>query len=103
MQGIVDEELKSGRSLIIQLKRKLCWPHGGYHHIKDADAYRPYEGVVDEKCGYMTCQISLQPFGLSYGRYANPDLIVALTLRLADHIKIIVTGDMNYGALVYGH
>jgi choline dehydrogenase-like flavoprotein len=95
MQGIVDKELRSSGlgSLIIQLKpeKPPDGLHGGYHHMGTTRMHTdPTKGVVDENCGVhdMTNLFIAGPSVFPTGGYANPVLtIVALTLRLADHIK----------------
>lgn len=94
-QEILDEELSSaglGR-LYIQLREDVS-PRligGGFHHMgttrMNAD---PERGVVDGNCrvhGLSNLFIS-GPSVFPTGGYANPSLtIVALAVRLADHVK----------------
>ena len=99
-QEIVGEDLNRagwGR-LTIQLKdaRSPHGLHGGYHHMGTTRMHaNPKEGVVDEN-GRVHGLANLYIAGPSVfptGGYANPVLtIVALTVRLADHLKKIMQG-----------
>ncbi len=69
--------------------------HGGYHHMGTTRMHAsPKQGVVDENCrvhGIANLYIA-GPSIFPTGGYANPVLtIVALTVRLADHIKALFT------------
>lgn len=65
--------------------------HGGYHHMGSTRMHNdPKQGVVDENCKVHDVE-NLYIAGSSVfttGGYANPVLTaVALTIRLADHLK----------------
>jgi choline dehydrogenase-like flavoprotein len=68
--------------------------HGGYHHVGTTRMHRdPKQGVVDENCrvhGISNLFIA-GPSVFPTGGYANPVLtVVALTMRLADHLKVLI-------------
>ncbi len=94
-QEIIDEELRNaglGR-LHIEMHEEVPPPHltGGWHHMGTTRMHTdPRQGVVDENCrvhGVSNLFIA-GPSVFPTGGYANPVLtIVALSLRLADHIK----------------
>ncbi len=94
-QQIVDEELRRaglGR-LHIEMRREVPPPNltGGWHHMGTTRMHAdPRQGVVDENCrvhGVSNLFIAGPSVFPTVG-YANPALtIVALSLRLADHIK----------------
>jgi choline dehydrogenase-like flavoprotein len=94
-QRILDAELRRavlGR-LLIQM-RDASPPqnlHGGYHHMGTTRMHvNPRQGVVNENCqvhGVSNLFIA-GPSVFPTGGYANPTLtIVALAVRLADHVK----------------
>jgi choline dehydrogenase-like flavoprotein len=95
---ILDEELRRagiGR-LRIELRGSRPPPdlHGGWHHMGTTRMHRdPKQGVVDEHCRLHDVS-NLYVAGSSVfptGGYANPTLtIVALAIRLADHIKAVL-------------
>jgi choline dehydrogenase-like flavoprotein len=98
-QQILDQELRRaglGR-LYIELNEEIP-PHlitGGWHHMGTTRMHRdPKKGVVDENCrvhGMSNLYIA-GPSVFPTGGYANPSLtIVALTLRLADQVKEILS------------
>jgi choline dehydrogenase-like flavoprotein len=64
---------------------------GGWHHMGTTRMHRhPYKGVVDPDCKIHTMQnlYIAGPSVFPTGGYANPSLtVVALAIRLADHIK----------------
>jgi choline dehydrogenase-like flavoprotein len=94
-QHIIDSELRRaglGR-LYTQLRDETLPPnlHGGYHHMGTTRMHAdPKKGVVDANCrvhGLSNLFIA-GPSVFPTGGYANPTLtIVALAVRLADHIK----------------
>ena len=101
-QEIIAREL--GRAGLGRLKMeidpKLGWPvsaiHGGYHHMGTTRMHEsPSLGVVDRDCrvhGVHNLFIAGSSVFPTYG-YANPTLtIVALAVRLAEHLKRIVGG-----------
>jgi choline dehydrogenase-like flavoprotein len=70
------------------------WTHGGYHHMGTTRMHRdPRRGVVDPDCrvhGIDNLYIA-GPSVFPTGGYANPALtMLALSLRLADHLKSIL-------------
>jgi choline dehydrogenase-like flavoprotein len=99
-QQIIDEELRRARlgQTYIQL-RDTTPPanlHGGYHHMGTTRMHRdPKKGVVNENCqvhGISNLFIA-GPSVFPTGGYANPVLtIIALSVRLADHVKKIMMG-----------
>jgi choline dehydrogenase-like flavoprotein len=94
-QEIIDAELRRaglGR-LQIELQDETPPPHlkGGWHHMGTTRMHMdPKQGVVDQHCrihGLSNVFIA-GPSVFPTGGYANPALTaVALTVRLADHIK----------------
>jgi len=94
-QEIIDEELRRaglGR-LVIEMEGEEPPPkiHGGWHHMGTTRMHAdPSKGVVDEHCkvhGVSNLYIA-GPSVFPTGGYANPVLtIVALSARLADHVK----------------
>jgi choline dehydrogenase-like flavoprotein len=71
--------------------------HGGDHHMGTTRMHTdPKEGVIDENCRVHGVS-NLFIAGSSVfptGGYANPTLtIVALAIRLADHVKQVMTSD----------
>ncbi|MFZ5917477.1 MAG: GMC oxidoreductase [Chloroflexota bacterium] len=68
--------------------------HGGWHHMGTARMHTdPKQGVVDENCRVhgMTNLFIAPPSVFATSGYANPVLtILALAVRLADHIKLII-------------
>lgn len=94
-QQIIDEELRRAGlgQLEIELKDEVPPPdlHGGWHHMGTTRMHRdPRKGVVNEHCqvhGIHNLFIA-GPSVFPTGGYANPTLtIVALAIRLADHVK----------------
>ncbi len=93
-QKILDEELRrSGLGkLYIQLDEDtISTIHGGWHHMGTTRMHiDPRKGVVDEDCrvhGISNLYIA-GPSVFPTGGYTNPSLtIVALSIRLADHLK----------------
>jgi choline dehydrogenase-like flavoprotein len=66
-------------------------PEGGFHHMGTTRMHAdPKQGVVDAQCrihGLDNVYVAGSSVFPTYG-YANPTLtIVALALRLADHLK----------------
>ena len=99
-QEIIDEELRRaglGR-LFVGMKDEFN-PHpvgGGWHHMGTTRmSDDPQKGVVDRNCkvhGISNLYVA-GPSVFPTGGYANPSLtIVALTLRLADHLKELLDG-----------
>ena len=95
VQKIIDEELRRaglGR-LYVQMNGASPPPglHGGYHHMGTTRMHvDPKRGVVDENCRVhgLSNLFVLGPSVFPTGGYANPVLtLVALSVRLADHIK----------------
>ncbi|RMF90418.1 MAG: GMC family oxidoreductase [Nitrospinota bacterium] len=95
-QEIMGEELQRaglGR-LYIQLRDETPPPglHGGYHHMGTTRMHNdPKQGVVDaDSRVHGTANLYVAgPSVFPTGGYANPVLtIVALALRLADHVKM---------------
>lgn len=94
-QQILNEEIqKAGLGkLYIQLHDDTIQTiHGGWHHMGTTRMHNnPEEGVVDENClvhGISNLYIA-GPSVFPTGGYANPSLtIAAMTLRLADHLKM---------------
>lgn len=100
-QQIIDEELRRaglGR-LIIDLKEALppADLHGGWHHMGTTRMHAdPAKGVVNGNCRvhHMSNLFIAGPSVFPTGGYANPVLtIVALSIKLADHIKTLLNGD----------
>jgi choline dehydrogenase-like flavoprotein len=100
-QQIIDEELQRaglGR-LAIHLKDESppADLHGGWHHMGTTRMHaNPTKGVVDEngRVHAMSNLFIAGPSVFPTGGYANPVLtIVALSIRLADHIKTIMQGE----------
>ncbi len=103
-QELMAEEITRSGLGEFQLKRDrdgqpdLCRPAGVAHHIGTTRMHvDPKQGVVDENCrvhelsNLFMASSSVFP---SSG-YANPTLtIVALSLRLADHLKQTLKGDI---------
>jgi choline dehydrogenase-like flavoprotein len=94
-QQIVDEELRRaglGR-LEIEMEKEVPPPdlHGGWHHMGTTRMHSdPKLGVVNEHCLVhgMNNLFIAGPSTFPTSGYANPTLtIVALAIRLADHIK----------------
>jgi choline dehydrogenase-like flavoprotein len=102
-QQLLDEELRRaglGR-LEIELKGDVPPPDvlGGWHHMGTTRMHRdPRKGVVNEHCqvhGVHNLFIA-GPSVFPTGGYANPTLtIVALAVRLADHVKAYMKGVPN--------
>ena len=97
-QEIIDEDLRSSNlgRLEIELRDETPPPdlHGGKHHMGTTRMHvDPKKGVVDANCkvhGVANLYIA-GPSVFPTGGCANPVLtIVALTARLADHIKKIM-------------
>jgi choline dehydrogenase-like flavoprotein len=97
VQEIIGQEIeRSGLGrLFIQLRRGSIPPdlHGGYHHMGTTRMNRdPRKGVVDSDCrihGLSNLYVA-GPSVFPTGGHANPVLtILALTLRLAEHIRKI--------------
>jgi len=94
-QEIIDEELRNAGLgwLRIDLKDETPPPHleGGWHHMGTTRMHRdPKKGVVNEHCRvHSTTNVFIAgPSVFPTGGYANPVLtIIALTARLADHVK----------------
>jgi choline dehydrogenase-like flavoprotein len=97
-QQIIDEELRAaglGR-LEIELEGDTPPPHlhGGWHHMGTTRMHRdPKQGVVDADCRVHGIGNLFIAGGSVFptGGCANPALtIVALALRLADHVKTLM-------------
>lgn len=97
-QEIIDEELRQAGlgSLLIDLKGETPPPelHGGWHHMGTTRMHiDPKKGVVNENLqvhGLSNLYIA-GPSVFPTSGCANPALtIVALTLRLADHLKKVM-------------
>jgi choline dehydrogenase-like flavoprotein len=97
-QEIMGEELHGGGLGRLYIKMKDESPpsdlHGGYHHMGTTRMHvDPKKGVVNENCrvhGLSNLYIA-GPSVFPTGGYANPVLtIVALTVKLADHLKHVV-------------
>jgi choline dehydrogenase-like flavoprotein len=97
-QEIIDQELQRaglGR-LFIELEEETPPPdlHGGWHNMGTTRMHRdPKQGVVDENSRVHSVSnlFIAGPSVFPTGGYANPVLtFVALTLRLADHIKTLM-------------
>ncbi len=94
-QEIVDEELRLARLGRLQIDMKDDTPpedlHGGWHHMGTTRMHLdPRRGVVDENSRVhgMANLFIAGPSVFPTGGVSNPVLtFVALTLRLADHIK----------------
>jgi choline dehydrogenase-like flavoprotein len=94
-QEIIDEELRRAGLGHLQIELHDDTPppdlHGGWHHMGTTRMHRdPKQGVVDEhaKVHNLSNLYIAGPSVFPTGGYSNPVLtIVALTLRLADHIK----------------
>jgi choline dehydrogenase-like flavoprotein len=95
VQEIIGKEIeRSGLGrLFIQLRHDSIPPdlHGGYHHMGTTRMHRdPQKGVVDPDCrvhGISNLFIA-GPSVFPTGGHANPVLtILALTLRLSEHIR----------------
>ncbi len=94
-QEIISEEMqRSGLGCLeIQMKGETPPPdlHGGWHHMGTTRMHvNASRGVVDENCRIhgMSNVFIAGPSVFPTGGYANPVLtVVALTIRLADHIK----------------
>jgi choline dehydrogenase-like flavoprotein len=94
-QQVIDEELRKaglGRLEMVPDDESLSsGMHGGWHHMGTTRMHEdPRRGVVDRNCrvhGMSNLYIA-GPSVFPTGGYANPILtIVALSIRLADHIK----------------
>jgi choline dehydrogenase-like flavoprotein len=93
-QQILDSEFQKAGigKLYIQLNEDTMYAiHGGWHHMGTTRMSEdPKAGVVDKNClmhGLANLYIA-GPSVFPTGGYANPTLtIVALTVRLAEHIK----------------
>lgn len=73
--------------------------HGGDHHMGTTRMHiNPMQGVVDENCRVHSIS-NLFVAGSSVfptGGYANPTLtIIALAIRLADHVKKVMASDVT--------
>jgi choline dehydrogenase-like flavoprotein len=104
-QRIVDAELRRARLGELRIELRDDTPplgpvpigvHGGYHHMGTTRMHTdPRHGVVDPDCrvhGLANLFIG-GPSVFPTGGYANPVLtIVALSLRLADHVKGLMEG-----------
>ena len=99
-QQILDEELrKAGLGQLVLDLQDESVPgdlHGGWHHMGTTRMHvDPSRGVVDPNCrvhGVSNLFIA-GPSVFPTGGYANPVLtIVALSIRLADHIKAAMQG-----------
>jgi choline dehydrogenase-like flavoprotein len=97
-QEIIGEELSRAGLGRLYIKMKDESPpsdlHGGYHHMGTTRMHvDPKQGVVDEHCrvhGISNLFIA-GPSVFPTGGYANPVLtIVALTVKLADHLKTLM-------------
>jgi choline dehydrogenase-like flavoprotein len=97
-QGIIDEELRHAGLGRLRIELEDETPpgdlHGGWHHMGTTRMHvDPQKGVVDENCKVHGIS-NLFIAGSSVfptGGYANPVLtIVALAIRLADHIKQVM-------------
>jgi choline dehydrogenase-like flavoprotein len=97
-QGIIDEELRRAGLGRLRIELEDETPpsdlHGGWHHMGTTRMHvDPQKGVVDENCKVHGIS-NLFIAGSSVfptGGYANPVLtIVALAIRLADHIKQVM-------------
>jgi choline dehydrogenase-like flavoprotein len=94
-QEIIGEELHRAKLGRLYVKMKDESPpsdlHGGYHHMGTTRMHvDPEKGVVDENCRvHGTSNLFITgPSVFPTGGYANPVLtIVALAVRLADHLK----------------
>jgi choline dehydrogenase-like flavoprotein len=94
-QQIIDAELRRARlgRLYTQLRDETPPSdlHGGYHHMGTTRMHiDPKKGVVDANCRVHSLSnlFIAGPSVFPTGGYANPTLtIVALAMRLADHIK----------------
>lgn len=98
-QQIIDEELRRaglGR-LHVELDDDSPPPdaHGGWHHMGTTRMHvDPRKGVVDKNCLVhgMSNLFIAAPSVFPTGGYANPVLsIIALSLRLADHVKSLMS------------
>ena len=97
-QEIIDEELRHsglGRLYIHMNDEKPPSDlHGGYHHMGTTRMHTdPKKGVVDKNCKVHNISnlFIAGPSVFPTGGYANPVLtIVALAVRLADHIKNVM-------------
>lgn len=94
-QEIIDDEFRRAGlgALKIELQDETPPPHlkGGWHHMGTTRMHiEPKQGVVDEHCrihGMRNVFIAGSSVFPTAG-YANPSLtVVALSVRLADHIK----------------
>ncbi len=95
-QEIISEELKKQKlgQLFVTMKNELI-PHpvrGGWHHMGTTRMNdNPRQGVVDLNCrvhGLFNLYVA-GPSVFPTGGYANPCLtLVALTLRLSEHLKL---------------
>jgi choline dehydrogenase-like flavoprotein len=99
-QRILDEELrKAGLGRVLrQLKDETPPPdvEGGYHQMGTTRMHPdPRKGVVDEHCRVHALKnlFISGPSVFPTGGYANPTLtVVALAMRLADHLKKQMAG-----------
>jgi len=98
-QEIIDEDLRKAGTGRLQIELKGDTPppelHGGWHHMGTTRMHvDPKQGVVDENSrihGMNNLYIA-GPSVFPTGGCANPVLtIVALTARLADHLKTILS------------
>ena len=95
-QEIINEELKrAGLGRLLTTMEGRTPPqnlNGGWHHMGTTRMNNdPKKGVVNEDCRVhgITNLFIAGPSVFPTGGYANPVLtIVALTVRLADHIKV---------------
>lgn len=105
-QEIVAEQIARAELGEFQIKRDpdgepaLCRPSGIAHHMGTTRmSLSPQQGVVDENCRVHGVS-NLFIAGSSVfptGGYANPTLtIVALSLRLADHLKQVLKQQVVY-------
>jgi choline dehydrogenase-like flavoprotein len=94
-QQIIDEEIRGAGLGHLEIALKDETPpqnlHGGWHHLGTTRMHLDsHKGVVDEDCKVHGIS-NLFVAGSSVfptGGYANPVLtIIALAVRLADHVK----------------
>jgi choline dehydrogenase-like flavoprotein len=98
-QEIIDEELRRAGlgHLVVELEGETPPPdlHGGWHHMGTTRMHvDSKQGVVDENCRVhgMSNLFIAPPSVFPTSGYANPVLtIIALSVRLADHVKRTVT------------
>jgi len=102
-QEIIDEELRLAGLGRLEIEMKGETPptklHGGWHHMGTTRMHRdPKKGVVDENSrvhGMSNLYIS-GPSVFPTSGYANPILtIVALSVRLADHVNKLMNNNLR--------